>query len=66
MNAEYNCLFLSRAHYRNNGKPKSQQRTKQITGKLDQLTEAQVHGNGSNCLQARHYKIKAPLVNQAT
>ena len=62
MNAEYNCLFLSRAHYRNNGKPKSQQRT----GKLDQLTEAQVHGNGSNCLQARHYKIKAPLVNQAT
>ena len=66
MNAEYNCLFLSRAHYRNNEKPKSQQTTKQITEKLDQLTEAQVNGNGSNCLQARHYKIKAPLVNQAT
>ena len=56
MNAAYNCLFLSRAHYQNKGKLKSWQRTKRITGKLDQLTEAQVHGNGSNSLQVRHYK----------
>ena len=48
MNAHYNCLFLSRAHYRNKGKPKSQQRTKRISGKLGQLTEAQMHENGSN------------------
>ena len=53
MNAAYNCLFLSRVHYQNKGKLK---RTKRITGKLDQLTEAQVHGNGSNSLQVRHYK----------
>ena len=66
MNAHCKCLFLPRAHYQNKGKPQSQQRTKRITGKLDQLTEAQVHENGCNCLQGRHYKIEAPLVNQAT
>ena len=66
MNAAYNCLFLSRAHYRNKGKLKSQQRTKRITGTFDQMTEAQVHGNGSNCLRVRHYKMEAPLGNQAT
>ena len=77
INADYNCLFLSRAHGRNKVKLKTQQRTKQITGKLDQLTEAYVQsiheyygddmGMDITAFKlARASKMEAPLVNQAT
>ena len=70
-------MFLSRAHGRNKVKLKTQQRTKRITGKLDQLTEAYVQsihehygddmGMDITAFKlARASKMEAPLVNQAT
>ena len=77
INADYNCLFLSCAHSRNKAKLKTQQKTKRITGKPDQLTEAYVksihecYGDDMGMditafKLARDSKMEAPLVNQAT